>query len=626
MLEAIREHAKGWIAKIILGLIALTFAFWGVDSYLGGSGQAEPAATVNGDEIGQSEYFDAVQQQREALQIKNASEADEKALRKQVIDQMVNTRLLVGAAQDAGLRITDAQAEVFLAGQEVFQENGKLSPAKLDAWLRGRGMSEDYFANMVRNDLLIRQVQSAYGEGAVVSNTSAQQLGRLLAQKREIQEVLFDINRYLNSVQVDDKAVEAEYNAHRQDYGTPAQVRVQYAVLSTDLLSSQIQIDEAVARQYYEQNQARYQEPEQRRAAHILIKIEPGTDAKARQAAQDKATRLLREVQANAARFAELARANSEDPVSGQQGGDLGAFTREMMVKPFADAVFSMKPGEIRGLVETEFGFHIIRLDGVIPGAKLGFDLVKGEILDELRKQEAQRHFAEAADRFSNLVYEQPDSLEPAAKELRLTLQESGWVSRKAAEPGFLAHPRLMEALFSEESLRGKHNTEAVEVAPNVLVAARVLEHRPEGTRPLQEVAAEIRLKLTAKAAREQAVAAGQQALKAAQAGQAPTGMGAPMTVSRMQPLNLPAEAIKAVFKADASRLPAYVGLDSREGYRLYRINRVIQGETGPDQVKLIRRDLQRLTAQEELRLFLEQARGQAKIRINQDVVEKKAD
>jgi peptidyl-prolyl cis-trans isomerase D len=252
--------------------------------------------------------------------------------------------------------------------------------------------------------------------------------------------------------------------------------------------------------------------------------------------------------------------------------------------------------------------------------------VVKDEIINELRQQEAQRHFAEAADRFSNLVFEQPDSLEPAAKELQLPLQVSGWVSRKEAEPRLLGNPRLLDALFAEEALVKKQNTEAIEVAPNILVAARVLEHRPEGVRPLQEVAGEIRLKLTAKAARERAIAAGQQALEAARAGEVPAGMSTPMTISRMQPLNMPPEAIKAIYKARTDRLPTYVGLESREGYRLYRINSVTEVAAAQEQVTMIRRDLQTLMAQEELRALLKGLRAKAEITVNTAFIEGKTE
>lgn len=623
MLETIRSHAQGWIAKIILGFIALTFAVWGVNWYFEGGGQTAPAIIVNGEAVTQQEFSDALKQLREAT---NADPEADKALRERVVEQLVNTRLLTTAALRAGMQVTDAQVSAFLAGIEIFQENGQFSQQRLDAWLRSRGLSPAYFMQMVRQDLLLRQVQSAYGEGAVVTQASAARLGALLAQSREVQERLFDLNQYINSVRIDDQAIAAEYNAHRQDYMTPAQLRVQYLMLTPDVLAEQVKVDEAAARQYYEANPARFQEPEQRRASHILIKADASMDAQARQAARARAEQLLQEVRANPGRFAALAKQHSQDPVSAERGGDLGAFTREMMVKPFADAVFAMQPGEIRGLVETEFGYHIIRLDAIIPGSQLGFAVVKDELINELRQQEAQRRFADAADRFSNLVYEHPESLEAAAKELQLNIQESGWISRKEAQPRVLGNPKLLDALFSPDAIDKRHNTEAIEVAPNVLVAARVIEHRPEGQRPLAEVAGEIRLKLAARAAREQAIAAGQAALKAAQAGNEPDGLTAPISLSRMQPLNLPPEAVKAIFKAKVDKTPTYVGVETREGYRLYRINRVTQQAVSPEQVGLIRRDLQRMVAQEEMRAYLEDLRSKAEIKINKEVTEQKAD
>ncbi len=623
MLEAIRNRAQGWIAKLILGFIALTFAVWGINWYFEGGAQALPAVSIDGEVISQQEFLDTLRQQQEQL---GQQAADDPALRQRVLDQLVNTRLLTRVATRAGLQVTDAQVSAFLLELTPFQDNGKFSQQKLDAWLRSRGMTPAHFDRMVRQALLLQQIQAAYAEGAVMPRTVASRLGRLLAEAREVQERVFDLNQYLADIEIDARAIEAEYNAHRQEYMTPAQVRVQYLVLSPDILAKQIDIDPAAARQYYEANPSRYQEPEQRRASHILIRADAAMDAQGRQAARAKAQQLLQEVQRNPALFEKLARAHSQDPLSAERGGDLGSFSRDMMVKPFADAVFTMQPGEIRGLVETEFGYHIIRLDAIIPGKKLGFEVVKSEIIEALRQQEAQRRFAEAAERFSNLVYEQPESLEQVAQALNLPLKESGWISRQAADPAMLANPRLLDALFSEEALVRKHNTEAIEVAPNVLVSARVLAHRPEGLRPLPEVAGEIRLKLATKAARAKAIAAGQQALKAAQASEAVPGMGAAMTLTRMRPLSLPPEAVRAIYRARTDRLPAYVGVETREGYRLYRINRVTQGQVPEDQLRLIRRDLQRLVAQDELRALLADLRAQAKIEVNQAFIERKAE
>lgn len=625
MLQSIREHAQGWIAKVILGLIALTFAVWGVDWYFQGGSQGKPAAVVNDGEISERDFAQALQQQQEALGIKSDQAAQNRALRQQVLDQLVNTRLLQDSAVKAGLTVSDAQITAVLASLEPFQDKGVFSEARLDNWLRSRGMSKAQFISMLTQDVMLRQVQFAYGEGTIVPSRRAEMLGSLLSQQREVQEAVFDQQRFINAVQVDDKAVAAHYDAHQQDYATPAQVRLRYLVLSLDDLKTQIRISEAEARQHFEANPTRYQEPEQRRASHILIRAEAG-DANTRQAARAEAQRLLAKVRAAPRTFAELASKHSQDPVSAAQGGDLGSFTRDAMVKPFADAVFAMKVGDISEVVESEFGFHIIQLTGITPGSRLGFDLVKGEIMDELAGQAAQRQFAEAADRFGNMVYEQPDSLEPAAKEFKLTVQESGWISRKDAQPALLANSRLLDAVFDQQAITGKQNTEAIEVAPNTLVAARVLEHRPAGQRPLAEVAAEIRLKLRAEAARKMAIAEGEAALKAARSGQAPTGMSAPMVVSRMKPLNLPPEGLKLVFAAPAGKLPQYVGGESREGYRLYRINRVTPAQVNPEQVKLIRQDLVRLAAQEEMRAYLEDARAKARITLNQGLLDNKTE
>jgi peptidyl-prolyl cis-trans isomerase D len=622
MLEAIRERAQGWIAKVILGLLVIPFALWGVDSYFSGGGKEPPAAEVGDGEISQREFIKALKDQEEAL----GGKVEDKALRQMVMDQLVNTRVLSQAAKKSGFAVLDPQIQAVLGSVEIFQENGKFSEARLDAWLRNRSMSRGELISMIGQDLLMKQVQIGYGEGALASNSAAERLASLLSQQREVNEATFDAKAYLNAVKVEEKSVEEAYKAKQNDYATPAQVRVNYVVLSQSLLEEGIKVSDEQARKHFEANLNRYQEPEQRKAAHILIKVEEGADAKTRQAAKAKAEQLLAELRKAPGKFADLARQNSQDPVSGAKGGDLGAFTRDMMVKPFADAVWGMKTGDISGLVESQFGYHIIRLDNVMTGAKMGFDVVKSEIIQELKKQEAQKRFVEAAERFSNLVYEQPDSLDPAAKEFALKVEESGWIGKGKAEPALLANPRLVDALFSEDALKKRQNIEAIEVAPNTLVAARVIDHRPAGVRPLADVAGEIRFKLTTQAAQKLAVEAGKKALASAQAGQAPAGMSAPMTISRMQPLNLPASSVKAIFRADLGKLPAYLGVESADGYRLYRINRVATNPPAPDMVKKIRADLRKLMAQEEMRAYLESAKAKAKIKIAPTALEPKAE
>jgi len=623
MLEAIRERSQGWIAKVILILLIVPFALWGVDSYVSGGGQEPPAATIEDEEISQREFLKAMQDQQEQM----GGKVEEKALRKQVMDQLVNTRLLSQAAGKTGFSIRDPQVQAVLAGIEIFQDNGALSVPKLEAWLRSRDMSHAALLSMISQDLLLKQVQIGYGEGAVIATPSVTRLGNLLAQQREVNEVVFDQAAYAQGVQVDDKAIAAEYQARQASFATPAMLRVQYLTLSQAVLEAGVQVSDEQVRKYFEENPAQFQEPEQRRASHILIKVDAGADASAKQAAKARAEQLLAEVRKTPAKFADLARQHSQDPGSGANGGDLGTFSRDMMVKPFADAVWAMQPGQIQGPVESQFGFHIIRLDGVVGGAKMGFAVVKDDISASLRQQEAQKRFVDSAERFSNMVYEQSDSLEPAAKEFGLKIEQSDWISAGNAQPAMLGDSRLINALLSDESLKNKQNVEAIEVAPNTLVSARVIEHRPAGVRPLAEVSAAIRASLTAVAARKLAAEAGKKALAAAAAGnQAGLSLSAPMTVSRMQPLNVPAASLRAIFRADAAKLPTWAGVESAEGYRLYRVNRVVEAAPAAEQITAMRNDMRRLLAQEEMRAYLESVRARSKIKIEPTALEPKAE
>lgn len=624
MLEAIRERAQGWIARVILVLIALTFAVWGVEGYFGSNGQEPPVARVNDDEISQREFLRVLKEQGESLQQQLGGKVEDKALRARVMEQLVNTRLLSQVAQKAGFVVLDPQVQAVLSEIELFQEDGKFSSARLEAWLRGQGLGQQELMAMIAQDLLLKQVQIGYGEGALAPLPVATRLSALLAQEREVNEAGYHGNDYLNAVTVAPEAVLADYEAHKAEHAIPAAVRVRYLVLSQAALAEKVQVSDEQASKAYEANASRYQEPERRRASHILIKIAADADAQARAAAKAKAEQVLAEVKKAPASFGDLARKHSQDPGSGEKGGDLGSFTRDMMVKPFADAAFSMRQGAISDLVETQFGYHIIRLDGILPGARIGFAMVKDDIVRELKQQEAQRRFIEAAERFSNMVYEQPDSLEPAAREFGLRIEESAWFDQKSA-PEPLANERLLETVFSEDARAKKQNSEAVEVSPNTLVSARVVEYRPAGQRPLAEVEAAIRQKLSAEKARVLAIEAGKKALEGARAGQ-PLPWSAPMTLSRMRPLDLPAAAVKAIFRADAAKLPAHVGVETPDGYRVYRLNRVAPGQADPEMAKRMRGDIRRLVAQEEMRAYLENLKAHAKVKIEPSALEPKAE
>lgn len=628
MLDAIRRHSQTWIAKVVLALIAIPFALWGVDFYFQGSGSEPPVASVDGEEISPREFSRALKSRRDMLESRGLSQVDtdSREFREGVLKQLVDARMVSGVAERLGFVASQREIETTIRSAPAFQDDGAFSQARFDAWLREQGLGERELSRLLREDALGRQVHFGIGEGAVAGTVAAGRVAALLDQKREVSELAFDADAFAAGVQVDDAAVAAEYNARKAEFVIPAQVRLQYVVLSADVLQGRVQISDEAMKQYYEANRARFQDPEQRQASHILIKTDAGMKDAERAAAKAKAEKLFSDLKAAPAKFGELARQHSQDPGSAAGGGDLGSFTREMMVKPFADAVFSMRVGELRGPVESDFGYHLIRLDGIRPAVQTPMETVREEIRTELSRLEAQRLFAEAAERFSNMVYEQPDSLAPVVKEFALELRESGWVDRNRADPGFLANPRLLDAAFAPDALEKRHNTEAIEVAGGVLVAARVLEHKAAGTKPLAEVAVQIREGLIRKAAREKAIVAGRKALDELRAGRPPAAMGAPVVVSRVQPANLPTQAIQAVFKVDASKLPGSAGVETDSGFRVYRVTQVIVGNPDDTRRKLVQRDLGRVFAEAEMDAYLNYLRSRAEITLSQASLDKKGE
>lgn len=288
------------------------------------------------------------------------------------------------------------------------------------------------------------------------------------------------VENYVAKVKLEDGAAKKFYDENTEQFRTPDQAKVEYVVLTPESLA--VEVSEAEIKAWYDGHKERYQQPEERRASHILIAAEKLGKDKARQ----KAEEVLREVQAKPAAFAELARKHSDDPGSASQGGDLGFFGRGMMVKPFEDATFALRDGEVSGIVESDFGFHIIKLTGQHVAREKPLAEVRGEIERELKSSAVARKFAEAAESFSNMVYEQSDSLQPVAEQFKLKIQRSDWIGREAnPAAGVLGNAKLLAAVFSDDTIQNKRNTEAVEVAQNTLVAARIAEYQPASVQPL---------------------------------------------------------------------------------------------------------------------------------------------
>jgi peptidyl-prolyl cis-trans isomerase D len=393
-------------------------------------------------------------------------------------------------------------------------------------------------------------------------------------------------------------------------------VRAEYVVLSADALGRQDAVSDAEIKAAYEARAAQYRVEEQRRASHILVKT------------KDEADKLVAELRKAPGRFAEVAKKHSQDAGSSQQGGDLGFFGRGMMVPAFEDAAFRQKEGEIGDPVQSSEGWHIIKVTGVQPAKSRPLQEVRGELAAELAKQKGSRRFTEAAEAFSNMVYEQADSLKPAAERFKLPVQTSGWIARvPSPEAGVLGNAKLLGALFAADSLQTRRNTDAVEVAPNVLVAARVVEHQPASQKKFEDVRAEIEQHLRRAEAAKLAQKEGETRLAALRkGGDAGLKWGAAKAVSRRSPQGVPAGALRQVLAADAAKLPAYVGADRGEdGYMLYKVVRALDAEPKTEQQKAAdqARAAQQAAA-EQLDAYVTSLRSRASIEVNKANLEKK--
>jgi len=574
------------VVQIILALITLPFAFWGVDYYFRG---ADPTrnnvATVAGQPITQQEFADTMRDQQERMrQIAgrnfDPSIFDNPEVRYDVLEQLIDQRLLQEQARRDRLRVSDTQLAKFIGDIPAFQEDGKFSPTRYEQLLSAQNRTPMAFEQDLRRQLVLAPLTEPVTGANIVAKSNVERYLGLLNQQREAAAAVIDADPYLKEAKVDDEAVKAYYDANPSAFQVPEEVKLEYVILTPESLAAKIAVEPAEVRKQYDDNLRQYGKPEEREAAHILIAVKPDATDTEKDAAKKKAEDIAAQAKKNPAQFGDLARQFSQDPGSAPQGGDLGFFARDgSMVKPFEDAVFSMKSGEISAPIQTNFGWHVIKLVAVRPGKVQGFDEVKAQIEQDLKRQRAMRKFAEAADQFQNLVYEQADSLQPVAKELNLPVQTTPGMTRAQVQGLARNNGKFVQAVFSPDSLQAKRNTEAIEVAPNTLMAARVVEYKPSAQRSFDDVKAEVRRQLGRKAASELAQQAGKEKLALLEQGKdAGLSFGKPVVLTRNQPqVGFPPAALTAIFQTDAAKLPAYAGaVNERGGYSVYRVQRVI--------------------------------------------------
>jgi len=603
-------------------LITLPFAFFGVDSYMRNAGSGGDVASIGDMKITQQQFQQTLREQQDRLRTQLGDKFDPKMLenpeaRKAILDDLINQRLLLVEARKKHMVASNEAIRQAISGIDTFKVDGKFSSERYEAALRAQGMSPAGFEAQLRQDLTLQQLAGAIGQSGLVARTVADRLLALQTEKRDVAEYRLSLDAYLGKVKLADDASKKFYDANAKQFETPEQAKADYVVLSMDAIAAQLAVTDAEIKSWYDGHKDRYVQPEERRASHILIASEKlGKDK-----AKTKAEALLAEIRKTPTAFAELAKKNSDDPGSASKGGDLGYFGRGTMVKSFEDAAQSLKEGEISGVVESDFGFHIIKLTGIHAAKEKPLADVRSEIEAELKKSAGSRKFAEAAEAFSNMVYEQSDSLKPVADKFKLTIQHTDWLGRQANPAnGTMGNEKILAALFSDEAVKNKRNTEAVEIAPNTLVAARIAEYKPKALQPFDSVKSSIENLLKHKEAQVLASKDGEARLEALKKGDDKLTWGSAKTVSRMDASQLPPTAAQSVFRMDTGKLPSYTGVElPGTGYALYKLIKVEAGDKLDDARKLgMLKQLGNMAAQEDIQLYLAALRTRYKVEVNQ--------
>jgi peptidyl-prolyl cis-trans isomerase D len=586
MFETIRKYSKILMIPLY-GLIILGFVFSGVQGYRGIKADADAVAKVGSHSISQAEW-DAAHQD-EVKRIRSATPtADPKLLdspeaRYATLEQMVRDKVWQEVGQDSIRVVTDArlarEIEAIPAIAAMRRADGSLDVEAYKTLLKNNGLSPAQFDARVRNELLLRQNEQAFGRSAFATQALTDTTLNAFFQRREVQLVYYKPADYLSKVKPSDAEIQAYYEANKSQFESAESADIEYVVLNLDAVKSSLNVNEADLRTYYEQNAQRLAAKEERKASHILIAVTKDAAADVREKAKAEAQALLVRVRAKPESFGELARKNSQDSGSAAQGGDLGFFAKGAMVKQFEDAVFALKKGEISGIVESDFGYHIIKLADVKEPKQASFESVRDKLELEYKAQQAQRKFAEVAEVFSNAVYEQGDSLKPVADKLKLEIKQATGVLRKppAKSPGALFQPRVLEAIFNADTIAKKQNTEAIEVAPNTLLSARVTRHAPVRPLALDEVRAQVYDKLALEQATALAKKAAQADLATWKVQGAPPKLPQAIVISRAAAPGVSSVVLDGVLRADTSTLPVWVGIDmTSQGYALARITQVI--------------------------------------------------
>lgn len=625
MFDFVRNHTRLALGFMLL-LIIPSFIFFGIDGYTRFTdGGNATVAKVDGVSITRAEWENVHQRAIDRVRRQNP-EQDSKSLdspeaRHETLEGLMRDRVMLAAATRMHLAPSDDRLRRLFATDPQFQALRNPDGSVNRELLAMQGMNSEQFAQQLRQQYAVQQVMGGVVTTSVTPKAIASATLDPLLQRREVQFQLFDPAAFRAAVQVTDADLEAFYKAEQAAFKAPEQADIEYVTLDFEAISGGVTVTEDELRKSYGDNAARYTAPEERRASHVLIKVEKDASAADKAKAKAQAEELLAQVRKAPATFADVARKSSQDTGSAAQGGDLDFFGRGAMVKAFETAAFSLKQGEISDVFETDFGYHFLTVTGVKGGQKKPFEEVRAELDADVRKARAKAEWAKVAETFTNTVYEQSDSLQPVVDKLKL-VKKTATVLRNPAPgaTGPLTSAKFLDAVFGNEAVSNKRNTDAIEVAPNQLVSARVVKHLSARVLPLADVKEQVRSGFIARRAAEQARKAGEARLAAVKA--APTeALPQTRVVSRVKPEGLPRQVLEAALRADAAKLPAVMGVDLKDqGYVLLRVSQVLPREAAPGGDDALRSQFGQAWARAESEAYLAALKKRFKAEVKADV------
>jgi peptidyl-prolyl cis-trans isomerase D len=616
-------------AQVVMVIIIIPFVFFGVDYYFRGVGTGGDVAKIGDIRISQ-QAFEARLRDQQNITRQRLGESYDPAMfntpetRFAVLEQMITENLLLKNANDNYFRVNDQKVFDTINNIPAFQEDGKFSPDLYRRVLLQQNMTPAMFEHLVRSEFLVAPLRESLQAGELSARSTAERYYALSGEKREVALASLETANFVKQVSISNEEIEAYYTQNPQAFQTPETVSIEYVKLSKAALLDKTIVTDAQLHEAYERDKKRFEQPESRSAAHILIAVARDASSAQKTEARKKAEDVFSKAKAAPDKFAALAKEFSQDPGSASQGGDLGTVVAGNFVKPFEKAVFDAKESGIVGPVETDFGYHIIKVM-IRPAHQLPFDEVKGKIANDLKQNEANTAYAEKAAEFMNLVHEQTDSFGDLSKKLELPISKAEFLTRTQVAQLAEGNQSLAEAVFSPGSLRDRQITDAIEIASDTVISARVIDHKPASVRPLGDVKDNIKRLIENRKAFELMRAAGEEKLTQLRQGKNAKDVGVTfdksVTIGRQQQQpGFTADVQAEVFRLEAGKLPTYLGAAvGQSRYMIYRVEKILPSEMADAaQKEAIAQTLNEMKGREALNAYLQNLREKTKVEINQ--------